>query len=95
MGIFNEERLDGWIEHTKAALPNITGELHYGHNGMLGRGGSATGCFEKMSCNQSDAGSGKEGSFDIKMDASLASDIFGKLNTIQPESCYALIIIKA
>ena len=75
--------------------PNITGKVTYGHNGMIGRKGSAEGAFGKIACSESDASSGKETASDLDFSGSRSSNIFGSSITVQPTSVRLYPCIKS
>lgn len=75
-------------------LPNIEGEAHYGHNGVLSQTGTVSGCFKLIDCDESDAASGRDTySYDLGFDASKSSTVYAG-DKVQPASLQVLCCIK-
>lgn len=74
--------------------PNITGEAHYGHNGVLSQNGTVSGCFKLIDCDESDAASGQGTySYDLGFDASQSNSIYAGAS-LQASALQCLVCIK-
>lgn len=77
------------------SLPNIEGEAHYGHNGVLSQNGTVSGCFKLIDCDESDAASGQGTySYDLGFDASKFDDTYSGVS-LQVPALQCLCCIKA
>lgn len=75
-------------------IPNIEGEAHYGHNGVLSQNGTVSGGFKLIDCDESDAASGQGTySYDLGFDASKSSAVYAG-DKVQSASLQVLCCIK-
>ena len=93
---FNDRFIEGTTDTTKvgkkleAGLPNITGYFA-GWNIIK----EVSGCFFQENYQNHVGGTVDPYGNKISLDASRSSSVFSKSNSVQPASCYTLMIIKA
>lgn len=68
-------------KYTQAGLPNIVGE-HDGNPWVS----EASGCFKYLSSTKTIPAGLENGTYGVRFDASLSSSVYGRSDTVQPES---------
>lgn len=100
---FNDRFIEGTTDTEKvgqyleAGAPNITGGTQVQHQSKIRGFENFTGAFKSNKLNRGGdwADYGQGGPMGFLFDASLVSEKYGASDSIQPQSAYTLIIIKA
>lgn len=81
----------------EAGLPNITGNVFQAYPNQIAFFDNVTGAFnatKNASCIASQSGTGPDRVSSFELDASRSSSIYKNINTVQPPSRQALMLIK-